>query len=189
MAYRIQCLKCETDTWAGNILALITAYTDREGRFVCQQCGKTETYIATITGLWEREPTVPWTGCLTGVLRIAYGTDGPVIPYAWVWAPAPTADPAEVRLSYYIFSPAGFPVEGPGPGRALVLQGNVRQILAHMAVQGGLPLHEVDDVPGWSGWMERLGARGLVPAGRAAIGSPPGMNERSPHPCAKYTER
>jgi len=145
MAYRIQCLKCDTDTWVGDIATLLDAHTDRAGRFVCGQCQQTETYIQTITGRWEREPHSPWEGCLKGAIGIA--GEPPLTLYVLLCADAPTAEPTEVRLSYYRLTAAGHPVNGPGPGTAPVLtHDDFRQLLVRLGVQGFFRAQELEAV-------------------------------------------
>ena len=146
MAYRIECLKCGAETWVGNTARLIEEHTTPEGRFVCSQCLKTETYIQTITGLWERDPNSRWSGCLKGVIGIL--CEGQTMPYAWLCAESPTGETNEIRLSYYrIVEHAGHVVEGPGPGSAVPLSHDeLRQLLVRIGVHGFFRSQEFESI-------------------------------------------
>ncbi len=146
MAYRIECLKCATQTWVGNITKLIEEHTTSEGRFVCGQCQKTETYIQLITGLWERDPNSRWSGCLKGVIGVL--ADGHIMPFAWLCADSPTGEVNEVRLTYYrIAEHTGQIVEGPGPGSAVSLSHDeLRQLLVRIGVHGFFRSQEFESI-------------------------------------------
>jgi hypothetical protein len=145
MAFRIQCLKCDTDTWAGNIVDLIDTHTDARGRFVCARCGETETYVAQITGRWEQEPGVAWERCLKGVIRVT--ADSPSFtPYVFLTADAPEGEVSDLRLSYYReIGPKGRRVDGPGPGSAPALTlDELRQLLVKLGAFGVLRPRELE---------------------------------------------
>lgn len=135
MAYRIQCLKCETDTWAGNIVDLIQSHTDDCGRLVCAGCSAPGGYIHWITGLWD--------GYIKGVLRVT--TKPPMYtPYVFLTADSADGEVSGIRFSYYK-DPGlnGRRTDGPGPAGAPALApAQVVQLLEKLAAFGVIKLRE-----------------------------------------------
>lgn len=121
MTYQIQCRRCRTDTWAGNIADLIALHTDDRGRLVCAMCGASECYIHRISGVGEKEFDEPWNGYIKGVIQVA-GRTGTYTPYVFLTADTADGEITEIRFSYYRDpGPNGQVKGGPGPGGAPAL--------------------------------------------------------------------
>ena len=145
MAYQIRCLKCEADTWAGNIVDLIECHTNCSGRLVCGQCGETETYIAQITGRREKEPEAEWDEYIRGVIRVTADAAG-VTPYVFLTAASRDGEISQFRLSYYHDpGPGGRCKDGPGPGTAPALRlDTLRQLLVKLGAFGVIRPKELE---------------------------------------------
>jgi hypothetical protein len=145
MAYQIHCLKCDTDTWAGNIVDLIDAHTNLCGWLICAQCGETETYVQQITGRWEKEPDAVWDRYIRGVLPLA--TESPMyVPYVFLTADSPKGEVSQLHFGYYTRpGPTGRLSDGPGPGQAPALTlDDLRQLLVKLGAFGVLRAKELE---------------------------------------------
>ena len=144
MAYQIRCLKCEQDTWAGNIVELIEEHTNLDGRLVCGHCEETETYVDQITGRWEKEPEAPWVEYIKGVIRLAADGDAS-IPYVFLTAHTVDGEVTRLRFgSYRDARPTGRLADGPGPGEAPALTPEaLRQLVVKLDAVGVLSLQDV----------------------------------------------
>jgi hypothetical protein len=147
MAYRIQCLQCATDTWAGNIVDLLDAHTDARGRLVCARCGARETYVQQITGRWEKEPAAVWDEYIKRIIRL--GTDSSrYTPYVFLTATSADGAVSGMRFSYY--EDPGLNrrrTDGPGPGGAPALTlAELVHLLEKLAAFGILDSKGLEDV-------------------------------------------
>ncbi len=147
MAYRIQCLLCAKETWAGNVVDLLDAHTNERGRFICARCGARETYVQHITGRWEKEPDAEWDGYIKGVLRL--GTDSSnYTPYIFLTARSAHGAVSGLRFSYDEDpGPTGRRTDGPGPGQAPALTlAEVVQLLEKLDTLGILDPKDLEGV-------------------------------------------
>jgi len=147
MAYRIQCLLCARDTWAGNIVDLLDAHTDARGRFMCAQCGARATYVQQITRRSETEPDAEWPGYIKGALRLGPASSS-YTPYVFLTAPTADGAVSGIRFSYYKDSgPTGRRTDGPGTDSAPTLTlTDLVQLLEKLGALGLLDPKDLDGV-------------------------------------------
>jgi hypothetical protein len=145
MAFQIRCLACHADTWAGNIVELINAHSNICGRLVCGACGAANTYVAQITGLWEKEPAEPWTESIKGVIRVT-AESAAYSPYVFLTATEPEGPVTGIRFSYYKDpGPTGRLTDGPGPGAAPRLtRDELQQLLVKLGAFGLIQPKELE---------------------------------------------
>jgi hypothetical protein len=153
MAYRIQCLLCTKDTWAGNIVDLLDAHTDPSGRFICSQCGAQDTYVQQITGRWETEPDAEWREYIKGALRLGTASSS-YTPYVFLTACTADGAVSGIRFSYYTDpGPTGRRTDGPGPGSAPAL--TLMDVVQLLEKLGGLGLLDPKDLDGVASRLRR----------------------------------
>jgi hypothetical protein len=145
MAYQIACLKCQRETWSGNIADLIEAHTDLRGRLICGQCGETEVYVDQITGRHEKEPEAEWNEYIKGVIRVA-ADSAAYTPYVFLTAKSVDGEVSAIRLSYYRDpGPNGRRMDGLGPGTAPALTPDeLRQLLIKLGSFGFVRAEELE---------------------------------------------
>ena len=144
MAYRIQCLLCAKNTWAGNIVDLLDAHTDARGRFMCAQCGARATYVQQITRRWETEPDAEWAGYIKGALRLGPASSS-YTPYILLTARTADGAVSGIRFSYYKDpGPTGRRTDGPGAGSAPALA--LTDVLQLLEKLGSLGLLDPKDL-------------------------------------------
>jgi hypothetical protein len=145
MAFQIRCLICHADTWAGNVVELIDAHTNLCGRLICGDCGGTETYVAQITGRWEKEPEEKFEEYIKGVIRIAADSSA-YSPYVFLTAESAEGKATRIRFSHYKDpGPNGRLTDGPGPGGATALtRDELRQLLVKLGAFGVIQPSELE---------------------------------------------
>ncbi len=139
MAYRIQCLKCETDTWARDIIDLIQAHTDDRGRLVCAGCSAPGGYIHWIAGLWD--------GYIKAVLRLTPKSPMYTL-YVFLTADSADGEVSGVRFSYYKdLGLGGRRTDGPSSGGAPALTlTDVVQLLKQLGALGLLDQKTLESI-------------------------------------------
>jgi hypothetical protein len=121
MPYDVECRNCREHTWAGNIVALLSEYTDSVGRFVCSHCESTDTYIYRESALQEEGEV--WTRWIKGVIQIDSGIPT-YSPYVFLTANEEDGKPSGLHFHYYKDTrrqPNGRLKHGHGPGGPPVL--------------------------------------------------------------------
>jgi hypothetical protein len=128
MGWSIQCnnSKCNSVTWATNIVDLIDNHTDESGWFVCAQCGSGG-FIEKSFDL--QEPGHRWEPYLRGAIRLG-GTDDTYQPFVFVVSYEPDGKVNNVWFSYYkdLRETGGRLKLGYGPGGPPVL--GIEQLLS-----------------------------------------------------------
>lgn len=120
MAWQLDCTrpKCGKQSWAGNIVELISEHTDKDGWFRCPAG-----HPAYIEKSFElQEPGNRWEPYLRGVIPL--GTLGDTYqPFVFLVSYKPTAKPTDVWFSYYkdLRKTKGRLKLGYGPGGPPVL--------------------------------------------------------------------
>ncbi|HWR83395.1 MAG TPA: hypothetical protein VN285_08835 [Candidatus Deferrimicrobium sp.] len=124
MAYRIQCLSCDKETWATNIIDLIENNTDgmfesHGGKLKCGSSGA-QGYIRVESKLQEEKET--YIRFIKAVVRIR--TDGATYyPYIFLNSSTKGGDVDHLHFNYYKDTraqPGGKLKHGHGPGGAPV---------------------------------------------------------------------
>lgn len=121
MAYDIECRSCRQHTWAGNIVDLLRDCMDERGKFVCQHCGGTDTFIYRKSKLQEEGEV--WERWIKGVIRIDSGIET-YCPYIFLTADSEDGEPTSLHFHYYKDTrskPNGRLKHGHGPGGPPVL--------------------------------------------------------------------
>ncbi|MBM3335310.1 hypothetical protein FJY63_11670, partial [Candidatus Sumerlaeota bacterium] len=122
MGYDIQCRTCKSITWARNIVDLVKAHTNQEGRFVCASCRNTDTFIYRESRLQEEGET--WKRWVKGVITIVSDVET-YTSYIFLTADAEDSPPTGLHFHYYKDTrskPNGRLKHGHGPGGPPVLQ-------------------------------------------------------------------
>ena len=117
----IQCNNkgCNSKTWAGNIVDLIDNHTDKDGRFICGECGKYG-FIEKSFELQESGET--WEHYLRGVIRLG-DTKDTYQPFVFMVSYKPNGPANDIWFSYYkdMRNNGGRLKLGYGPGGPPVL--------------------------------------------------------------------
>lgn len=136
MTQTIHCRACQTDTEAANIAELIGEHTDEVGRFRCEACGATETFV-------ERPSAERW---IRGVLPIATKTaDAGHSPFVFLTADRADGDVTGIEFKYYRHPNAPKAAGGPVLTQAQLL-----------ALVGQLARSGVVSAPEWRGFLKDL---------------------------------
>lgn len=140
MGYDFKCRSCQQITWAANIVDLLNVYTDPHGRFVCPQCGQTDTFIYRISKLQEG-PEEHWERWIKGVIRIDSGIPT-YSPYVFLTADFEDGPITGLHFHYYKDTrthPGGRLKHGHGPGGPPVLGiEDIFTIIEHLIQNGVL---------------------------------------------------
>ena len=146
MAWRIKCsdAKCERETWASNIVDLISAHLDKDGWFLCQ-CGQ-HGYIEKSFALQEEGQT--WEPFLRGIVSL--GENGNTYqPFVFLVSNTAEGPANNVWFSYYkdLRASGGRLKLGYGPGGPPVLDiDSVLRLLRQLTNIGCLSRKEIENV-------------------------------------------
>lgn len=110
MTQTIHCRACDTDTRAADIAELIDEFTDDVGRFLCEQCGATNTFVKrpkaaakNAEGRWIR-----------GALPIKTKTaNAGHSPFVFLTADDPDGEVTGIEFKYYRTRNGKKPTGGP----------------------------------------------------------------------------
>ncbi len=121
MGWTIQCndTNCKAETWATNIVNLIENHTDKNGWFVCSQCGGSG-FIEKSFDL--QEPGHTWEPYLRGAIRLG-DPDDTYQPFVFMVSYEPNGKVNNIWFSYYkdLRETGGRLKLGYGPGGPPVL--------------------------------------------------------------------
>lgn len=149
MAYDIECRSCRQHTWAGNIVELLNTCTDPKGKFICQHCRSTDTFIYRESKLQEEGEV--WERWIKGVIRIDSGYET-YCPYIFLTADNEDDEPNGLHFHYYKDTrsqPNGRLKHGHGPGGPPVLRHtDLFLILQHLISLGILSKEEIESFMG-----------------------------------------
>lgn len=145
MSYEIQCRKCAQKTSAWNIVDLVDAHVeDVTGRFVCEHCGGTDTFIYRESKLQEEGEM--WKRWIKGIIQIDSGVET-YSPYIFLTADSEDSLPTGLHFNYYKNTrsyPNGRLKHGHGPGGAPVLHNDdLFVIIKHLVALGTLSKEEL----------------------------------------------
>ena len=144
MSYDIQCRKCKEHTWAGNIVDLLKEHTDEKGRFFCEHCQGTDTFIYRESQLQEEGEV--WERWIKGVIQIDSGIKT-YSPYIFLTADSEGGRPTGLHFHYYKDTRShskGRLKHGHGPGGPPVLRKNdLFIIIDHLVALGVLSKEKV----------------------------------------------
>ena len=121
MSYDVQCRDCKKTTWAANIVDLLKDHTNQKGRFLCDQCRGTNTFIYRKSKLQEEGDV--WHRWIKGVICIETGVTT-YSPYIFLTADAEDGPITGLHFNYYKDTRPhknGRLKHGHGPGGAPVL--------------------------------------------------------------------
>jgi hypothetical protein len=144
MGWPIQCnnQNCKSVTWATNIVDLIDNHTDKNGWFICGQCG-TGGFIEKSFDL--QEPGHAWEPYLRGVIRLGDPNDT-YQPFVFLVSYEPNGRANDIWFSYYkdLREAGGRLKLGYGPGGPPVLE--TEQILSLLKRLADLGLIKMESV-------------------------------------------
>jgi len=118
--YPISCPECKQDSWASDIVDLITRFSTSDGTLRCPHCGAGGASIYRESALQEKGEQ--WRRWIKGVIRI--DSDAPTYcPYVFLTAQEEGAPVDGLHFNYYkdTRSSGGRLKHGHGPGGAPVL--------------------------------------------------------------------
>lgn len=145
MGWLIKCTdsQCGKETWAGNIVELITNHRDTYGWLICQ-CGRYG-YIEKTFDL--QEPGETWEPYLRGIIPL--GSPGDTYqPFVFLVSYEPHGPANDIWFSYYkdLRASGGRLKLGYGPGGPPVLsKGSLLQLLRQLRDIGGLSQSEIEN--------------------------------------------
>lgn len=145
MAWQIKCsdAMCKRETWASNIVDLISGHLDKDGWFLCQ-CGQ-QGYIEKSFALQEEGET--WEPFLRGVVPLG-GNGDTYQPFVFLVSNAPDGPANNVWFSYYkdLRASGGRLKLGYGPGGPPVLDiDSVLRLLKQLTIIGCLSRKEIEN--------------------------------------------
>lgn len=186
MGWSITCAdpKCGKESWASNIVDLITKHRDEEGWFVCS-CGK-RGYIKKSFQLQEVGEV--WEPFLRGIIPL--GTAGGTYqPFVFLVSYEPTAEVTDVWFSYYkdLRSAGGRLKLGYGPGGPPVLgKAAFLGLVSHLVQAKCLTPKEVIDAVTRPSSNNRFQPTVLPPLRSGKPATEPGRSAAA-RPCAMTT--
>jgi hypothetical protein len=145
MGWLIKCtnIRCGKETWAGNVVDLITSHRDRDGWFLCQ-CGS-HGYIKKSFAI--QEPGETWEPYLRGIIPLG-NPDDTYQPFIFLVSYEPNGAANSLWFSYYkdLRASGGRLKLGYGPGGPPVLgKESVLQLLRQLRNIGCLTHDEIEN--------------------------------------------